>query len=211
MEKQRLTITRALSELKLLNDRILKKIEELSVVGLYQERNNKGVIGTSMTEAEFSKETIADFESLSSLIDRRTRIKSGVMVSNAATKIKIKDREYTVAEAIDKKSAIIYDEKLLVRMKRQFANAISQIEKQKSELEAQINKMVEANLGSDRSVKPEEYNNIAEPLRKANTLNLVDPLKIELKIKTLESEIEEFKTEVDFVLSESNAKTEIEV
>ncbi len=46
---------------------------------------------------------------------------------------------------------------------------------------------------------------------KKNTYELIDPAGIEDYIKKLEKDIIDFKNEVDYVLSESNATTFIEV
>ena len=49
------------------------------------------------------------------------------------------------------------------------------------------------------------------PVLKKNTYELIDPAGIEDYIKKLEKDIIDFKNEVDYVLSESNATTFIEV
>ena len=46
---------------------------------------------------------------------------------------------------------------------------------------------------------------------KSNTYELIDPISIKDKIDVLEKEIYEFTTEVDSVLSTSNAITEITI
>ena len=65
----------------------------------------------------------------------------------------------------------------------------------------------------DDSVKPndEDVKNIVEPFVKRNEFHLVDPLKIEETIEQLQIEVDEFEVEVDAVLSEINALTEIEI
>jgi len=210
-EKQKITITRALAELKLLDARILKQIAGLKTVGLYQERTNKGVIGTTYKEKEFSDLVPSEYQSTLDLIKRRATIKSKIMLSNSLTLIKIGDQEMTVAQAIDHKAVIQYEEKLLGKLRLDLGNALSAIEKQKPELEKAINDMLAHNLGSESKPSQDDYDKIAKPLIEANTLKLADPLKVEAKIKDLEEKISRFTGEIDFVLSESNAKTEIEI
>ena len=55
------------------------------------------------------------------------------------------------------------------------------------------------------------YEQVAEPQRKQKEAALLDPCKIDQKIKVLQDEIQTIKSELDFILAESNAKTEIEV
>jgi hypothetical protein len=52
---------------------------------------------------------------------------------------------------------------------------------------------------------------VAKPQRNLKEAALLDPMKIADKIKALEDEISLIKTELDYALSEVNAKTEIEV
>lgn len=52
---------------------------------------------------------------------------------------------------------------------------------------------------------------IAKPQREQKEASLIDPIKINDLIKSLEEEISLVETELDFTLSESNAKTEIEI
>ena len=55
------------------------------------------------------------------------------------------------------------------------------------------------------------YNSVAKPQKEQKEAALVDPCDIQSKIKSLQDEIELLETEVDFILSEYNAKTVISV
>jgi hypothetical protein len=57
----------------------------------------------------------------------------------------------------------------------------------------------------------EMYDGVASPRKNLHEVSLLDPLGTAFLLTTLEAEINTFLTEVDFVLSENNAKTEIEV
>ena len=50
-----------------------------------------------------------------------------------------------------------------------------------------------------------------ETVDKLYEVKMIDPLTLEDKIKELEKEIDEFQKNVDFVLSESNSRTYIEI
>jgi hypothetical protein len=65
----------------------------------------------------------------------------------------------------------------------------------------------------DDKVKPTDNDVLAivEPFVKRNEFHFVDPIGIESKIEALTAKIENFKSEVDAVLSESNAITIIEI
>lgn len=75
-----------------------------------------------------------------------------------------------------------------------------------------IDKALQVVYGNEKGkVQSEMYEQVAEPQRKQKEGAILDPAKIDLKIKSLQDEIQTIKSELDFVLAESNAKTEIEV
>lgn len=212
MEKQKITITRALAELKLLGSRIEKQTKELRIVDLYQNRSaDKRLIYSQMSLDEFEKRVKSQHESIEDLIKRRSAIKSAIMLSNAITVVKISGKDYTVGQAIDRKASMVYEKSLLHQMQIQLGQCKQQIEAQRPQLEKSVETMLNANLGADKTAKDEDYDRIAKPFLEANQFRLNDPLKIQDKIDKLGKSIEEFEMEVDFVLSESNSKTEIEV
>jgi hypothetical protein len=58
---------------------------------------------------------------------------------------------------------------------------------------------------------PETITALTNSFRENNKVELVDPLDLSVKALALEEDIEEFETNVDWVLSETNGKTLIEV
>ena len=78
-------------------------------------------------------------------------------------------------------------------------------------LEQRIEAMINQSLGTEKKVDDSVYKQIAEPVYAANELKMVDPLKIDEKIEFLETYVDNFEAEIDFVLSESNSRTEIEI
>ena len=207
---EQITITRALTELKLLDKRITKKITSSRFVDIFQNRKDLA-IGSAVTKDVFVKDATGSLKSIEDLIDRRNKIKSAILISNATVKVKIGGAEYAVIEVIERKNSIEYEKTLLDSMKAQASGVKSQVEKQKPQLEKSIEEMVKQNLGADTKPTEEDYDSIAKPLLKANELNILDPCKIEEKISALDEKIDEFLAEVDFVLTESNSVTKIDI
>ena len=209
---EKITITRGLGELKLLDKRITKAITGIRFVDMYQERNRKDkdiLTKNGVLKSEYEQKTKAAMESIYDLVERRKQIKSAILISNATTKIAISETEYTVIEAIERKNSITYEKNILAKMRADLTAAKSQIEAQKPQLDQGINEMVQKNIG-DKKPEQSDYELIAKPFFEANVLRLIDPCQIEKEIEKLDEKIDNFLTEVDFVLSESNAKTEIE-
>lgn len=207
---EKITITRGLAELKLLDARIKKEIDNTSFVDVYQNRSNKA-LAKNMTKDDFEKQAKSNLESIQDLIKRRNKIKSEILKSNSITKVKISEKEYLVVEAIDKKTNIIYEQKLLSKMREQYTNALNQIQIQKTKLDSDVQNMLTQNLGTDKKANKDDWDSIAKPFIEQNELKILDPLFLDKKISNLDKEIDLFLNEVDFVLSESNSKTEIEI
>jgi hypothetical protein len=210
---EKMTVTRALAELKLLDSRINKEITYSSAfVDVSQKKTEDGnkALKSGMNKQEFEKRAESNYKSINDLIKRRNEIKSAILKSNAETKVKIGKNDYTVVEAIDQKGAINYKKSLLNSMKSQLSIMLSEIERAKGKVESQVETMLTQNLGGNEKTNENDYDIIAKPFIEANELKLIDPLKLQEKIDVLDKEIDEFESEVDFVLSESNSRTEIE-
>lgn len=203
----KMSIHRALAELKLLDKRVNKYIAE-SLLYCTPKRKDEKNIGSDTLD-EYKRKVQSNFDSIMALINRKEQIKAKIMYSNAVTKVIIAGEEMTVAEAIEKKNNIEYKQKLLERLKRDFYLANNQIETANSELPDRLESFLKATLGDNPSTK--EIEAISKMFYDKNELTLYDPIDIEKKINDLEKEIDEFLTEVDFVLSESNSRVTIEV
>lgn len=210
METKKITITRALAELKLLDSRINKTTQQAQFVDLFQNRKDFALKSGS-TKEEFEKKAKSSMESILDLIERRKKIKSAILISNANVKVTIGSVEYAVIEAIDRKNSIEYEKVLLAKMRTEITIAKNEIEKQKPQLENTVEEMIKNNLGDDRKPSEKDYEAIAKPFLHANELNLLDPCKVSDRIEKLDEDIDTFIAEVDLCLTESNSITQIEV
>ena len=86
-------------------------------------------------------------------------------------------------------------------------------QKNGEELTRAADKMVEVYYGRQTDVKAitEEMKATREKFIEDNTYELLDPIRVENRIRELDKEITAFETEVDSALSVSNAVTEITV
>ena len=210
---KQITVTKALSDLNVLTSRIEKETDKLTV--LSAKLKSKNVLKDKNIKVDdFKNEVKANYQSILDLIRNRDVIKSEIILSNAKTKVVIAGKEYTVAEAIDKKNRIALETDLLMKLKSEFATKSKQVVNFNDKLEAQIDKEREIMLSGDNA-KNKDIVKTAEELatakRESNSVELVDALNIEKVINELEDSIMSFKAEVDQQLSISNAITLIEV
>jgi len=207
-EYKKLSIHRALTELKMLNHRIEAATNEVSAV-LANRKSNSKINGVEIQEYE--KQMQASYDKVVSLVDYRNRIKALVVESNAKTKVIVGKEAMTVAEAIERKQSIQYEKELLEVMQQQYRSAINTVAKENDALPAKLETYLVNILGNKDKQSPEEVKLHTDTFMKRNEYELIDPMNVKKKIEALSNRIEEFESEVDAVLSESNATTFIEV
>lgn len=208
---EKMSIHKALAELKLLDNRIHSAIN----CGTYcvaNKHSNEKIHGIPVKDYEVIMEGY--YNKATDLIKRRNAIKRAVVLSNATTKVKINDVEYTVAEAIEMKNhGVEFDELMLQELQKQYNKAQAEILKQNgTDLEKRAEQYVIGIYGSkDGKTNTDDFEKTKKDFITSQTFELIDPIKILDKINALEESINAFKAEVDACLSTSNAITEIEI
>lgn len=212
MIQEVMTVHKALCELKMLDKRINESIMSAEFCRANKHSNVKIDGGTI---AEYEAAAVSKYQSTMDMIVRRDAIKRAVVASNAATEVTIGGNRYTVADAVElRRHGLSYRRTLLQAMTLQLKRVRSAIEqKNGEELTRAADKMVEVYYGRQTDVKAitEEMKATREKFIEDNTYELLDPIRIENRIRELDKEITAFETEVDSALSVSNAVTEITV
>ena len=194
-----ITVTKALTKLKTLGNKIHKKIENANFVTY--EINSKEYIHEDFR---------GTYDSIKDLINYRDKLKSAIANSNATTKVKINNVEYSVVEAIEMKHSIQFKKSLLERMRYKLHNTKMDIEEINESVQNRLDRLIETSLGNEKGkVDNKTIEAISNPFIKRNQAKLVDPIGIENEIEKLDSEIDSFLEEVDIALSESNSRTYI--
>ena len=206
MTEKTQSITRSLVELKTIDKRINKMVENTVFILCKTKTKNTGVL-----EEEYNKNTKSDYQSINDLISLRDRLKNAIVLSNAKTEVQIGNKKMTVAEAIEFKNTINYKQSLLERLKYQKQLVVIDNENHKQKLQTKIDDNVRIICGKDGKPDATMITSISEGIAKGDPINIYDPLNVDQVIKNLEREIEDFRDNVDFALSESNAVTQITV
>lgn len=211
MTVEKMTVHKALAELKIIDDRINSAIGG----GIYcveNKHSNEKIKGVPVNE--YKRIIQGYYDKATDLIKRRNAIKRAVVLSNATTKVSINGEEYTRAEAIEMKNhGIEFDETLLDILRQQYNNAQAEIFRQNGDdLERRAEQYVIGIYGAkEGKTNTDDFEKTKLAFLKANEYELIDPIGILDKINTLEESIASFRAEVDAALSTSNALTEIEV
>ena len=204
--KAKMSLHRVLSELKTLDKRIDDSLMKLDVIAI---KKGKEFL-TPHNEEDFSNTAKSDMESVEALINRRFELKRALILANSSTFVEINGNKMTIAEAIDYKNVIDYKRKEYRRLKSLFSAANSKFETVNSENEDLLKKLLISSTSNDKQ-NTEAIRTLTETFNKSNKVSFVDPINIQAKMKSLENEINEFDTQIDSLLSEANAITQVEV
>lgn len=204
-----LTIARGLVQLKTLDKKIDRLNDQLEPLAL---KTGDKLLETLSTEQQFCEAAKSTYQSLIDTIAYRSKLRAAIIKSNAVTEILVGETRMTVAEAIELKTTLAYKRTLCTHLQQKFGQISTQREKLYRVVEANVEKLIEAFYqNKDSKPNPSDYETIAGPYRANNTPTLIDPLDIQKKVIELQTEIDAFEENVDIVLSESNARTEIDI
>ena len=208
-DTRRITVTEGLRELKLYDSKIAKAMQ-CAFVGA--TKKSLKTVGTTNRE-DFIDSAKASYQSVKDLIENRARLKAAIAQSNAETKVEIGGVTYTVAQAIEKKTSIAYEQELLDQLSLQYSEAKHKVINENLKVDNTINQMLSSFLGNvgDKKISEAEMEVISKPYREKNEYELVDPLGVEKVINDLREKIDAFLAEVDVRLSVINSITYIEV
>jgi len=205
-----ISLTRALNEVKLTE----KKIQAVNA-------KNKGWIVTTKNGKlqnaqfdnieQFNASVKADKQKLKDLIKYRNDVKSKLLTANVVTTIIIAGETLTIAEAIDRKNFASTEMYLYRDMNRDVDMAVNMFETQQTDLDTKVEVTINKALEGDGKKDPAVIKGIEDSVRANNKLVLEDKNNMRTWITDKMESLSEFLNEVDFSLSEVNAKTTIEV
>lgn len=211
---EKMTVHKALAELKTMDARITKAIHETPYV-LAVKHSAEKINGVKVPD--FQDQMRSGYQKVNDLIKRRDAMKRAIVLSNAITKVKIGDKEMTICEAIDAKNhSMEFKDMLLRSMTSAYTAAQNELVRNGGEaLEKKAEQYVLAVIAaqpkdSKMSVDSDAMKTLRQTYIDNNTYDLVDPMNIAKVMEKLDAEINEFNAEVDAALSCSNALTVIE-
>lgn len=205
----KISITRALTELKTLRAKIEKSIDSQTPVAVKHGTKLRQP-HSHIKESDFIDEAKSAQQSLESLIARYSKIKSEIDKSNSTTVVTICGKEMTVQEAIAMKLVIPMKERLMYHLKREAHKARQEYDQALEENKKRLEKIVADSGNTGKKVQDLEEDSLAA-INKLYEVSLIDPTRLDSRIEALEAEISDFNGNIDYALSESNATTFIEI
>lgn len=207
--KQKVTIHRALAELKLIDAKIEKAIADINPSAIHQKDK---LIGGYMKQDDFKSAAVSNYDSALSLIKRKQQIKALIVESNSKTKVKVGDAEMTIAEAITEKDNVKFKKQLIVTLQSKHNRVTATLLDNNEKVNKNCQVILEHTFGKDNTkVGTGDMDAVRKPFMEQNEFHLFNPLDVDKKIDELSKEVSTFEMEIDACLSESNATTFIEI
>ena len=210
----KITLTEALAKLKMYNKKVqklLSTVDNNNFVDYIQGTDKKCKI-TGLIPDAFKKEVQSNFDKIVALMQNKNRLKAAIAQTNAITKVKVGDKEYTIVQAIERKNALPEEKEMLDVLKYQLSKVKEKVEDLNQKAQEKANNIVESQVQAEaKNKKTEEIEALYNLIYSKNKAELVDPLNLEKLIQEKENEIEEFEQNIDVALSIVNANTLIEV
>lgn len=204
---QTISITRALTRIKTNKDQLNNLENEKYVVSeLAVEVDSKRV-------KAFKANSQSNFDKAKSLVAESVALQQAIRKSNLETKVTIANEEMTVSEAIIRKDLASYQRDIFSTIRSQSMRADSQIEDADSKIEQKAREFVER-LKTNEDNK-DQLDRAFELGRQSAERELkrvkVAGFNVDSFLVEELDRLNQFLQEVDYVLSESNAVTMIEV
>lgn len=209
----KMTIHRALAELKLLDARIQSGTQALALTD-YRKKSSTTCMNSRLSVADFTARSEADLQSVLDLINRRANIKRAIDLSNAQTEVVIAGKTYKVIEAIQRKRAVDYELELLEAIQRNLTQSQMRAQKENDKMEQTLEKLLSTMAAAESKDSKDSNASLIlfeQSYRADHEWEVVNQFKAEEVLKTKTEELNLFLADVDAALSVSNAVTTITI
>lgn len=208
--KTKITITRALAELKNIKSKISSVEQEVTKYAGAIFKDGYTILDGQVSEKEFFTRYEDLSKELKELKDKYRKIKLKLSEANVTTKLIINGESLSINEAIILKEQL-ESEKYFIDNNINVLSELSKKYKSKEDSNTEyLNKLIEKMTGGNRAVKDSDTESIKKMFDKFNSVKLVT-IKTSSELFERRSEIDRIINEINLTLVEVNSSTYIEV
>lgn len=200
-----ISLHRVIAEIKALEEKL-----NLSVPVVAACSSKDQMVG-NLTKEKFEAQSQGAIDEFTANLSRLRKLKAARNLANSTTVVKIAGSEMTIDEAIIYK---VTSEKLrtfVQFVKSQMVAAANQVAIASAEVEKKIEAQAIAIGGSTKKIDQNELDTIRRMFQKSTGKEIAIGSNVEDFIAKATKSLDEFAVEVDYVLSEANAKTLVDV
>lgn len=206
MEKVTLTLTRLLSEIKTTEERLMK----LPVIVGVSPNSTGRVSEENENVEEFKKTSQSRFDTWSALAERLVKLRAARNKANATTFVTVCGKSVTMDEAIVMKSLLNLQKQAVEGFKKQIGLVETYVTRADNEVKAAVDKSIAQSIAS-QTLTEEQTKLFQDMYQKSLGKSMVIGESVKVGIKKLEDHITSFSAEIDYVLSEANSTTKVEI
>jgi hypothetical protein len=219
-QTQSYSLTRALALVKSLTTRIQTTSDEFRgtkakpIIGLARGKVSKTPADGRFVDVKAAEDHYrGNMKSYNDMVELRRKLKSAINLANSSTKVTIAGTEMTIADALDLKNEVSLRQQVLASVRTQHLQHANAVESDVTAQETRINEQVKATAGtsSDGAATKDVRDTYVKLDQDRRQLVLLDPNNITEWIEKESKEITSIVDEIDYVLSEINAKTSVNV
>lgn len=210
---EQMTLTKALSTLKKIKVSIEEYMSSPRVLIYVGAGTAKSDVRDNTPAPEMERRIQADHDVIDTLMNRQQAIKKALLVANSTTQVELFGVSMSISEAIAEKHLLPIKKDLLRKYKKSRDEATALANKARDQFKGRVDTMVGASL-TNTATSDEKERTVASMTAQQEAIcgpNVVDPMKLSVKIEKLESEIADIDGELDERLSVINATTIINV
>lgn len=208
--KTKITITRALAELKNIKSKISSVEQEVTKYAGAIFKDGYTILDGQVSEKEFFTRYEDLSNELKELKDKYRKIKLKLAEANVVTKLTINGESLSINEAIILKEQL-ESEKYFIDNNINVLSELSKKYKSKEDSNTEyLNKLIEKMTGGNRAVKDSDTDSIKKMFDKFNSVKLVTT-KTSSELFERRTEIDRVINEINLTLVEVNSSTYIEV
>ena len=202
----KISLTRVLSEIKSITESLATHV----VIAAVSTNKTGRVVTENCNHDQFKLTSQSRFDAWTAQIERLTMLKTLRNQANVVTMVTVGGKQMTMDQAIAKKALLTWQTSALANFKAQLQKAQQEVTKADADVQISVDKAVAAAVSSNALT--EEQSNV---FKKMYEQSLGKQIAVGDNIKTslekLEKYITEFSNEIDYVLSEANANTYVEI
>lgn len=153
----------------------------------------------------------SNYDKLQSAIKNLATLKAKRNLANSTTAVTIAGVTMTIDQALAYKASLPYKVQLINTLQAQFVNGQRQQEASQARIEEKINQQVSVMFAGTKKASEDEVNIVRNSVERGLKITLLHGAGLKERIDVLKAEVAAFTTEVDYVLSEANATTVVDV
>lgn len=202
----KISLTRVLSEIK----SITEALAVHSAIAAVSTNKTGRVATENCSHEQFKLTSQSRFDAWTAQVERLVLLKTLRNKANVLVEVTVGGKQMTMDQAIAKKAMLTWQKSALANFKAQLQKAQLEVTKADADVQISVDKAVAAAVASN-ALTTEQSNVFKAMYEQSLGKQIAVGDNIKTSLEKLEKYITEFSNEIDYVLSEANANTHVEI